>query len=83
MSPNAGGWGGGGVAGSQPMSAAVHMEPPKNFGDLTPYLTYGVAEYLSCLSVVTGTLDSLTSPQDLFLYLIKNQNEKPVTNLLP
>jgi hypothetical protein len=34
------GGGGGGVAGPQPMSTAVHMEPKKNFGDLTPYLTY-------------------------------------------
>ncbi len=38
MSPNAGR----GVAGSQPMSTAVHMEGTRiNFGDLTPYLTYG------------------------------------------
>ncbi len=29
------------VAGSQPMSTAVHMEPKINFGDLTPYLTFG------------------------------------------
>jgi hypothetical protein len=55
-------WGGGGrgVAGSQPMSAAVHMEPEKNFGDITSYLTYirthSIAEQLSCLSKVTGTL---------------------------
>ncbi len=27
MSPDDGGWGGGGVAGSQPMSTAVHMDP--------------------------------------------------------
>jgi hypothetical protein len=33
MSPNAAV----GVAGTQPMSTAVHMEPQKNFGDLTPY----------------------------------------------
>jgi hypothetical protein len=32
--------GGGVVAGSQPMSTAVHRSPI-NFGDLTPYLTYG------------------------------------------
>jgi hypothetical protein len=39
-SPNAGGLGGGGgVAGSQPMSTAVHRSP-NSFGDLTPYLTY-------------------------------------------
>jgi hypothetical protein len=31
--------GGVGVAGSQPMRTAVHRSP-KNFGDLTPYLTY-------------------------------------------
>jgi hypothetical protein len=31
----------GGVARSQPMSTAVHMGPIINFGDLTPYLTYG------------------------------------------
>ncbi len=39
--PKCGGMGvrGGGVAGSQPMSTAVHLGP-KNFGDLTPYLTY-------------------------------------------
>jgi hypothetical protein len=29
----------GGVARSQPMSTAVQRSP-KNFGDLTPYLTY-------------------------------------------
>jgi hypothetical protein len=29
-----------GVAGSQPVRKAVHMEPI-NFRDLTPYLTYG------------------------------------------
>ncbi len=29
------------MAGSQPMSTAVHEHgAPKNFGDLTPYLTY-------------------------------------------
>jgi hypothetical protein len=33
--------GGGGVAGSQPMSTAVHRSP-KKLGDLTPYLIYGV-----------------------------------------
>ncbi len=38
VSPNAGGWGGG-VARSQPMTTAVHMEPNKPW-DLTPYLTY-------------------------------------------
>ncbi len=32
--------GGGGVAGSQPMSTAVHLEPKINFGNLTSYLTY-------------------------------------------
>jgi hypothetical protein len=40
LSPNAGG---GGVAGSQPMSTAVHRTVTGaqiNFGDLTPYLTY-------------------------------------------
>ncbi len=40
MSPNAGDGGGGAVAGSRPMSTAVHMAPEKNFGDLTPYLIY-------------------------------------------
>jgi hypothetical protein len=40
MSPNAGG--GGGAAGSQPLSTALHMHGAQiNFGDLTPYLTYG------------------------------------------
>jgi hypothetical protein len=38
MGPNAGG-GGVAVAGSQPMTRVVHMEPTY-FGDLTPYLTY-------------------------------------------
>ncbi len=32
--------GGGGVAGSQPMSTAVHRSPNK-LGDLTPYLSFG------------------------------------------
>jgi hypothetical protein len=44
MSPNAGGMGG--VAGSQPMSTAVqctmYIGSQINFGDLTPYLTYGL-----------------------------------------
>jgi hypothetical protein len=35
------GRGGGEVAGSQPMSTAVHTGAQINFGDLTPYLTYG------------------------------------------
>ncbi len=38
-----GGWGGGVVAGSQPMSTAVHITWPgaqMKFGDLPPYLTY-------------------------------------------
>ncbi len=40
MGPNAAGgvW----VAGSQPMSTAVHRSPNKLNGDLTPYLTYVV-----------------------------------------
>jgi hypothetical protein len=38
MVPNAEG---GGVAGTQPRSTAVHMEPKKTFGNLTPQLTYG------------------------------------------
>jgi hypothetical protein len=40
MSPNAGGRGGG-FAGSQPLSTAVHNAHGAqiNFGDLTPYLT--------------------------------------------
>ncbi len=37
MSPNSGGEGG--VAGSQPLSTALHSSPKINFGDLTPYLT--------------------------------------------
>ncbi len=44
MSPNAGGWGGGGVAGSEPMSTAVYITWRRvriNFGDLPPYLAYG------------------------------------------
>jgi hypothetical protein len=34
--------GGGGVAGSQPMSTAVQMEPKKTSEYLTPYYTYEV-----------------------------------------
>jgi hypothetical protein len=42
-SPNAGGWGEGGIAGSKPMSTAVHITwlgAQINFGDLTAFLTY-------------------------------------------
>jgi hypothetical protein len=40
MSPNAGG---GAVAGSQPMSTDMEIEPKINLGDLTPFLTYIVS----------------------------------------
>jgi len=42
----------GGVAGSQPMSTAVHMERGAqiNFGDLPPYLTYALTSVL-CLGL--------------------------------
>jgi hypothetical protein len=44
MSPDEGG---GEVAGSQPMSTAVHIKEAKlNFGDLIPYLTYGKTVYV-------------------------------------
>ncbi len=35
------GGGGGGVAGSQPMSTAVHRSPNEVWRSITPYLTYG------------------------------------------
>jgi len=41
MSPFAGG---GWVAGSQPMSTAVHMEPKINFGDLFNLCWGGIVE---------------------------------------
>ncbi len=45
MSPNAGGLGeSGGV--NELMSTAVHMEPKINFGDLAPYLTYGLSGWI-------------------------------------
>jgi hypothetical protein len=48
MRPNAEGRGGGGVAGSQPMSTGCAQEPKYvNCGDLTTYLTYGVARQLA------------------------------------
>ncbi len=40
-----------GVAGSQPMSTAVHITchgAQINFGDLTPYLTYGCSNKMQC-----------------------------------
>jgi hypothetical protein len=41
--PKCGGQGGGGgVAGSQPMSTTVHMEHKYTLEILTPYLTYGL-----------------------------------------
>jgi hypothetical protein len=48
MSPNAGG--GGGVAGSQPMSTAVHRSPNK-LGDLTPYFTCASIDPSATLSI--------------------------------
>ncbi len=46
-SPNAGG--GGGVAGYQPMSTAACVHGAQiNFGDLTPYLTYGASNDVGC-----------------------------------
>ncbi len=44
----------GGVAGSQPMSTAVHIMwhgAQINFGDLTPYLTYGWIKYWNIVEV--------------------------------
>ncbi len=58
MSQNAGG--GDGVAGSQPMRTAVHITwhgAQINFGDLTPYLTYGSRSLLMiilCLIAAYG-----------------------------
>jgi hypothetical protein len=56
MSPNAGG--GRGVAGSQPMSTAEYSctyGAQINFGDLTPYLTYGPIHVISLLLTNTGS----------------------------
>jgi hypothetical protein len=44
MSPNAGE--GGGVAGSQPISVQLYTGSQINFGDLTPYLSYGSCGWL-------------------------------------
>jgi hypothetical protein len=55
MSPNAG-EGREGVAGSQPKSRAVHRSQI-NFGDLTPYLTYG--------QEVTYSLEHLQAPMTI------------------
>ncbi len=53
-SPNA--WGGG-VAGSQPMTKAVHITwhgAQINFEDLTPYLTYDEYQQVSWLEVTVA-----------------------------
>ncbi len=56
MSPDAGG--GGGIAGSQPMSTNVHNKwSPNKFGDIIPYLTYGV----QWVHGVVGTERSVTA----------------------
>jgi hypothetical protein len=62
MSPNAGEGGGGGVAGSQPMSTAVHMKPP--------YLTYGIqgAWRRSCLCTASCTKKEGASPSATLLH---------------
>ncbi len=73
-SPNAGGWG---VAGSQPISTAVHITwhgAKIYFGDLTPYLTYD-GRLPSCMRRMCTTIKSfffflvsakLTSKQNAF-----------------
>jgi hypothetical protein len=54
MSPNA--VGGGGVSGSQPMSTQLNTGAQINFGDLTPYLTYGtLMEWLDVFSRIQFT----------------------------
>jgi hypothetical protein len=51
---------GGGVAGSQPMSIALHMEPK-----LTPYLTYGNNIALDQQSAYLQIFTSLCKKKDL------------------
>jgi hypothetical protein len=53
-----------GVAGSQPMSTAVHITrrgAQINFGDLPPYLTYGMKErknFIYLLHAIQGFVDT-------------------------
>ncbi len=75
-SPNAGG---GGVAGSQPMSTAVHITwygAQINLGDLPPCLTYGFVRrrpgsMVSCMQVFVPLpmISLLTLPLSPFIYL--------------
>jgi hypothetical protein len=51
--------GGGGFAGSEPMSKAVHQI---NFGDLTPYLTYECSEVTIDNSVQVAVDTHLVNP---------------------
>ncbi len=80
-SPNAGEWGGGGwrVAGSQPMSTAVHITwhgAQINFGDLTPYLTYmctviyEVQDILELLQYWRKFVEKINSHDSDILFLI-------------
>jgi hypothetical protein len=57
----------GGVAGSQPMSAGVHRSP-NIFGDLTPYLTYGIqgANFNRDLCATGSVFLSLDTDSDLY-----------------
>ncbi len=57
MSPNAGGGGRGGVAGSQPMpmsKAVLYTRARINFGDLTSYLTYHTVDGAPKADMVHG-----------------------------
>ncbi len=70
MSPNA--VGGRGFAWSQPMRTAVHITwhgAQINFGDLTPYLTYGFNEQSNCYVEKTRTWYSHEKLLDLWLGL--------------
>jgi hypothetical protein len=60
----------GGVAGSQPMITAVHRSPNKNFGDLTPYLTY-VVPYFFVQAGLKVQPDALN-----FLILLRNKTDR-------
>jgi hypothetical protein len=56
MSPNSGGWGGGGFAG---VSANVYNRTHGaeiNFGDLTPYLSYEYCAFLPNIIIPNKTL---------------------------
>ncbi len=49
----------GGVAGSQPMSTAVHTVTKINFGDLTPYLTYAFRVALLSSSFFVHSMENI------------------------